>query len=118
MIKRKDERNYKLKGQSAVVGLNAVLGTRQTFTLNDPLKIRKGEFLALTLPTWVPNFAVGLSRPDEHLAGQPRGADERAREDRRHQGRQAAAEGRLDPQYGCDYRRPDSLLGLLPRTNS
>ena len=58
---RKDKRNYKLKSQSPVVGLNSVLGTRQTFTLTNPLKIRKGEFLALTIPTWAPSFAVGLS---------------------------------------------------------
>jgi hypothetical protein len=61
VLKRKDERNYKLKAQSPVVGLNAVLGTRQTFTLTDPLKLRKGDFLALTIPTWAPAFAVDLS---------------------------------------------------------
>ena len=37
-----------------------MLGTRQTYTLNQPLKIRKGEFLALTIPTWAPSFAVNL----------------------------------------------------------
>src|SRR5687767_1360792 len=47
VIKRKDGRDYKLKGQSAVVGLGSVLGTKQTFTLTDPMRIRKGEFLAL-----------------------------------------------------------------------
>ena len=61
VIKRRDERNYKLKAQSPVVTLGSVLGTRQTFTLNNPLKIRKGEFLGLTIPTWAPSFAVGLS---------------------------------------------------------
>ena len=61
VIKRRDERNYKLKAQSPVVTLGTVLGTRQTFTLNNPLKIRKGEFLGLTIPTWSPSFAVGLS---------------------------------------------------------
>jgi len=38
-----------------------VLGSRQTFTLNQPLNMRKGEFLALTIPTWAPAFAVNLS---------------------------------------------------------
>jgi hypothetical protein len=61
VLKRRDGRNYKLKKQSPVVSLNSVLGTRQTFTLTDPLKIRKGEFLALTIPTWAPSFAVGLN---------------------------------------------------------
>jgi hypothetical protein len=61
VLKRRDERNYKLKAQSPVVQLNSVLGTHQTFTLNQPMKIRKGEFLALTIPTWAPAFAVNLS---------------------------------------------------------
>jgi hypothetical protein len=61
VIKRREGRNYKLKAQSPVVQLRAVLGGRQTFTLNQPLKIRKGEFLALTIPTWAPAFAVNLS---------------------------------------------------------
>ena len=43
-----------------MVQLGSVLGTRQTFTLNQPLKMRKGEFLALTIPTWAPAFAVNL----------------------------------------------------------
>ncbi len=61
VIKRRDERNYKLKAQSPVVTLGSVLGSRQTFTLSNPLKIRKGEFLALTIPTWAPSFSVSLS---------------------------------------------------------
>jgi hypothetical protein len=61
VIKRREKRNYKLKAQSPVVTLGAVLGSRQTFTLTQPLKIRKGEFLALTIPTWSPSFAVNLS---------------------------------------------------------
>jgi hypothetical protein len=63
VLKRRDERNYKLKSQSPVVTLSSVLGAKQTFTLTDPLKIRKGEFLALTIPTWAPSFAVDLSGP-------------------------------------------------------
>ena len=61
VIKRRESRNYKLKAQSPVVTLGSVLGSRQTFTLSSPLKIRKGEFLALTIPTWAPAFAVNLS---------------------------------------------------------
>ena len=61
VIKRRDERNYKLKAQSPVVTLGTALGARQTFTLTNPMKIRKGEFLALTIPTWAPAFSVSLS---------------------------------------------------------
>jgi hypothetical protein len=61
VIKRRDGRNYKLKSQSPVVPLTTSLGSRQTFTLSSPLKIRKGEFLALSIPTWASAFAVNLS---------------------------------------------------------
>jgi hypothetical protein len=61
ILKRKKGREYKLKAQSPVVGLNSVLGTQQTYTLTDPLKMRKGDFLALTIPTWAPAFAVNLT---------------------------------------------------------
>ena len=63
VVKRKGEgREYKLKGQSAVVDLTTSLDSYQVFTLNDPLRIRKGEFLALTIPTWSPSFAIELNR--------------------------------------------------------
>ena len=61
VIKRREDRNYKLKSQSPVVPLSTSLGSRQTFTLSSPLKIRKGEFLALSIPTWASAFAVNLS---------------------------------------------------------
>jgi hypothetical protein len=61
VLKRGDGRKYKLKRQSPVVELSSALGSRQVFTLTDPLRINQGEFLALTLPTWAPSFAVNLS---------------------------------------------------------
>lgn len=102
VIKRKEGRNYKLKGQSPVVGLNSVLGTRQTFTLTDPLKMRKGEFLALTIPTWAPSFAVELpgasnvwrsSRDDGQCSGTGN-----IKNGKPHQRVGSIRE------YGCDYR--------------
>lgn len=63
VVKRNgDGRAYKLKGQSAVVDLSSSLGSYQVFTLTDPIPIRKGEFLALTIPTWSPSFAIELNR--------------------------------------------------------
>ena len=113
VIKRKDERNYKLKSQSPVVGLNSVLGTRQTVTLTDPLKIRKGEFLALTIPTWAPSFAVGLSS-DSNLWRSSRDAGQCGATDPNRSRRQAAAEGRVEPAVRLRLQgRPAPLLGLL-----
>ena len=102
VIKRKEGRNYKLKAQSPVVPLRASFGTKQIFTLGDPLRIRKGEFLALSIPTWAPAFAFNLtgatniwrssrddgqcSQPNDIKNGKPQQNVGSTRE------------------YGCDYR--------------
>jgi hypothetical protein len=63
VLKRKGKgRNYKLKRQGPVIDLSSSLGSYQVFTLTDPLRIRKGEFMALTIPTWASSFAVDLNR--------------------------------------------------------
>ena len=63
VLKRKGEgRNYKLRAQSPLVDLTSSLGSYQVFTLADPLPIRKGEFMALTIPTWASSFSVDLNR--------------------------------------------------------
>jgi hypothetical protein len=61
VIRRRDDRNYKLKAQSPVLTLTSLLGSKETITLTDPLKMKKGDFVALTIPTWAPSFAVNLS---------------------------------------------------------
>lgn len=102
VIKRRDERNYKLKGQSSVIALNSVLGTRQTFTLTDPLRMRKGEFVALTIPTWAPSFAVNLNRGtnvwrSSRLEGKCDGTDNiKAGKPQQKVGSERS--------YGCDYQ--------------
>ncbi len=104
VLKRKDARDYKLKAQSPVVGLNSVLGTNQTFTLSDPLKIRKGEFLALTIPTWAPAFGVGLSG-DGNLWRSSRDAGQCGANDPNQikNGKPQQKVGSTR-EYGCDYK--------------
>jgi len=102
VLKRKNERNYKLKAQSPVVALNAVLGTRQTFTLTNPLKIRKGEFLALTIPTWSPSFAVDLSG-DGNVWRSSRLADACSGTANIKNGKPHQKVG-SERSYGCDYK--------------
>ena len=112
VIKRREGRNYKLKSQSPVVPLSTSLGSRQTFTLSSPLKIRKGEFLALSIPTWASAFAVNLSSAQQRLALEPGGGQVLGHG--QHQGRQAAAEGPLDPHVRLRLQdRTAPVLGLL-----
>ena len=63
VLKRKGSgRNYKLRAQSPVMDLTSSLGSYQVFTLSDPLPIRKGDFLAVSFPTWASSFSVDLNR--------------------------------------------------------
>src|SRR3954447_2362083 len=57
VIKRKEKHKFKLIRQSKTVELGSTLGHKQIFTLDKPLKVRKGQVVALTYPTWASNFA-------------------------------------------------------------
>ncbi|MGH2923043.1 MAG: hypothetical protein ACRDKH_03305 [Solirubrobacterales bacterium] len=50
---------YRLLRQSPIQDLQPFFGETTTFGLADALKVRKGNIVALTMPTWAPAFAVG-----------------------------------------------------------
>jgi hypothetical protein len=58
---RNQRRKYELLRQTPTVVLSGALGRKQIFTLDKPLRIRKGQVVALTIPTWASNFAVNVS---------------------------------------------------------
>jgi len=62
IVKRVKKHDYKLKKQSPTQVLKSSMGDKAYFTLNDPLRVQKGDVLALTTPTWSPNFNHGVSR--------------------------------------------------------
>ncbi len=55
---------YLLRKRSPLQGLNRVLGTTASFKLAKPLKVNKGNLVALTIPTWAPALAMptGLTK--------------------------------------------------------
>lgn len=60
--KTKKPVRYKLLRQSPVEPLGALFGSTSTFSLTRPLAIKKGQIVALTIPTWAPAFAVDQGR--------------------------------------------------------
>lgn len=50
---------YKLMAQSPVEPLEQFFGTTTTFTLQRPIKVKRNQVVALTIPTWAPALAVG-----------------------------------------------------------
>jgi hypothetical protein len=52
---------YKLLRQSPRQKLDAYLGEKTIFTLREPLYVKRGQIVALTIPTWVPALGVNLT---------------------------------------------------------
>lgn len=48
---------YKLRRRTRIQGLNRYLGKTATFDLATPMKVNKGDFVALIVPTWAPALA-------------------------------------------------------------
>jgi hypothetical protein len=54
VITPKKKGKYKLLRQSPTAKLDQAFGELHYITLNKPLKIKKGQIVALTVPTWIP----------------------------------------------------------------
>jgi hypothetical protein len=59
---KRGKRQFRLLRQSPSVRLGPFFGEVTTFGLTRPLRINKGQIVALTVPTWAPVFAVGQTR--------------------------------------------------------
>lgn len=53
--------NYKLMGQSQVFDLNKWFDTKAWFTVRRRMHVRRGDVIALTIPTWAPVLATDRS---------------------------------------------------------
>jgi hypothetical protein len=102
VLKRKGKgRNYKLKRQGPVVDLSSSLGSYEVFTLTDPLRIRKGEFLGISVPTWMSAFAVDLNRTSNiWRASRSKGGCTSEQDIKKGKAQQKVGSVR---EYGCDY---------------
>lgn len=59
---RPREHRYKLVRQSPVERLRSFFGSTADFSLARPLKVNRGQVVALTLPTWAPAFSTGQTK--------------------------------------------------------
>ncbi|HLM31162.1 MAG TPA: hypothetical protein VK326_05825 [Solirubrobacterales bacterium] len=102
IIKPKSDGRYKLIRQSPIVRLKSELGSKPIFTLTDPLKVKKGMFVALTTTTWVSNLAdAGASGSDSWRASREDGQCLNA-EDLLKRSRPQQKVGGIRT-YACDY---------------
>jgi hypothetical protein len=81
-----------------VFDLAPYFGSSPSFVLRRPLFVRRNDVLALTVPTWVPAFAVGLGQDQTWRSSRARGACDDVSQRVAHQTIQSL---RI---YGCFYR--------------
>jgi hypothetical protein len=61
---RKTRLNYRLVAQSDLYEVDQYLGSSPTFVLDEPLRVRKTNWIAITVPTWAPIFSNNLTGQD------------------------------------------------------
>jgi hypothetical protein len=61
---RKTRLNYRLIRQSELFRVDHYFGSTPTFVLKQPLRVKKTNWIAITVPTWAPIFANKLTKAD------------------------------------------------------
>ena len=69
---RRTRLNYRLLKQSDDYALDDYFGSSPTFALDEPLRVRKGNWVGVTIDTWAPMFARDLTRQDWWRASRAR----------------------------------------------
>jgi hypothetical protein len=97
----KDPPRYELLRQSPIVVLTPYLGRTVTFALDQPLTVKKGDIISLTIPTWAPAFAVGLDDSSGWRASRKAGACTKTDDIKQSRPQQKVGSNK---QYGCFYK--------------
>jgi hypothetical protein len=69
---RRTRLNYRLVGQSRVFELDRYFGSSPTFVLPEPLRVKRGNWIGITVPTWAPMFVPELGRSNWWRASRAR----------------------------------------------
>jgi hypothetical protein len=59
---RKTRLNHRLIRQSDRFSLDRYFGSKPTFVFDEPVPVKKGNWIALTVPTWAPLLSTNLAR--------------------------------------------------------
>jgi hypothetical protein len=61
---RKTRLQHRLVQQSEPFEVDEFFGSSPTFVLPEPLRVREGNWIAITVPTWAPMLAINLTKSD------------------------------------------------------
>ena len=73
---RKTRLNYRLVGETDLYEVDRYFGSAPTFVLDRPLRVRKTNWIAITVPTWAPMFGHNLTRSDWWRSSRAKGSCE------------------------------------------
>lgn len=69
---RKPNLSYRLIAQSPIVKLEKYFGKTAQFPLTSTIPVRKGDIVALTVPSWAPALALGFPNTTSWRASRPK----------------------------------------------
>jgi hypothetical protein len=95
---RKPNLSFKLVAQSPLVQLTPYFGKTAQFPLATSIQVKKGDVIALTVPTWAPALALGFTNETSWRASRPRTQCSSTSE-------QSAQQTGTTVQYYCLYRQ-------------
>jgi hypothetical protein len=102
VLKKEKRSRYKLKRESPAVDLGPVLGGTPVFTLSNPLKVKEGDIVALSTPSWVLNLGKPPpSAQDRWVASRP--GKKCADENFLREGSKPQQKVGSSRKYGCTY---------------
>jgi hypothetical protein len=97
---RRTRLNYRLLAESPDFELSDYFGSSPTFALEEPLRVRKGNWIAVTVDTWAPMFARDLARQDWWRASRAKNSCEQPRSFNQF----AIEDLREVATFGCTYK--------------
>ena len=99
---RKTRLDHRLINQSDRFRLNPYFGSKPTFAFDEPIPVKKGNWIALTVPTWAPLLATPVDRANWWRSSRPGPRDNCV--DAENVRRQWAMEDlREVAKFGCTY---------------
>jgi hypothetical protein len=69
---RKTRLDHRLINQSDRFRLDPYFGSKPTFVLDEPIPVKKGNWIALTVPTWAPLLATPVDRANWWRSSRPK----------------------------------------------
>jgi hypothetical protein len=91
---------YRLRRQSGIRVLSAYLGQTVRFRLGKPLRVRRGDVVGISIPTWASGFAFNLPTQNAWRASRERGECINTTDLRQSRPQQVVGSKRS---YGCRY---------------